>query len=467
MNINIYTDTIEDLYENLNSSEKGIASKNREEKQKKFGKNTLPVAKKKWLKMLLSEFTSPLVFILIEAVFLMLLVPILESGHISSHDLIEPIAIIFILLFNGLLGFFQEWKAENTLEALKTLQPEFASVVRDEKNIKIKTEDLLPGDIILLSEGEKIPADIRLIEAHDAKVNESLLTGESEAVYKTTKSSTEENPENIVFSGSELISGRAKGIVVFTGIHTKIGQIAHMLTEIERPVSPMEKKLESLSKKIGIGMVLLCVVVFVLATMQDIPWIDALFTAIALAVAAVPEGLPAVMTISLAIGVAVMARKKTLVRNLQSVESLGSVTVIASDKTGTITQNKMSIVQVFLANANTEIIKKSEFKNIFSSQNRFLEVLQNCNDAILPNIGDPTEIALLNLAEEFSAKKYERIDEIPFSSDTKWMSTTHEIDGEKIEFIKGAPEIVVSQCEENIQNITKVIAQPVNPRENL
>jgi len=309
----IYTDTIEDLYKNLNSSEKGISSKDREEKQKKFGKNTLPVAKKKWLKMLLSEFTSPLVFILIAAVFLMLLVPILESGHISSHDLIEPIAIIFILLFNGLLGFFQEWKAENTLEALKTLQPEFASVVRDEKNIKIKTEDLLPGDIILLSEGEKIPADIRLTEAHDAKVNESLLTGESEAVYKTTKSSTEENPENIVFSGSELISGRAKGIVVFTGIHTKIGQIAHMLTEIERPVSPMEKKLESLSKKIGIGMVLLCVVVFVLATMQDIPWIDALFTAIALAVAAVPEGLPAVMTISLAIGVAVMARKKTLV----------------------------------------------------------------------------------------------------------------------------------------------------------
>ncbi len=451
--MNIYTDTIKELYKNLDSSEKGLTFAQIEKKQAIFGKNLLPRAKKKWLKMLLSEFTSPLVFILIAAIALMLLVPILESGHISSHDLIEPIAIAFILLFNGLLGFFQAWKAENTLEALKTLQPEFASVLRDEKIIKIKTEELVPGDIIFLSEGEKIPADIRLIEAHDSKVNESLLTGESEAVYKNIKLSTEENPENVIFSGSELISGRAKGIVVSVGINTKIGKIAHMLTEIKRPISPMEKKLESLSKKIGIGMVLLCVVVFVLATMQDIPWIEALFTAIALAVAAVPEGLPAVMTISLAIGVSVMARKKTLVRNLQSVESLGSVTVIASDKTGTITQNKMSVVQIFLANNPNTIIKKSEFKNIFSVHNRFLEALQNCNDAVLPNIGDPTEIALLNLSKEFSAIEYERIDEIPFSSDTKWMSTTHKIDGEKIEFIKGAPEVVVNYCEKNLQKI--------------
>jgi len=460
--MNISTDTVENVYEELSTTKNGLSSEIAHKKQEQFGKNKLPQAKKKWLKMLLSEFTSPLVFILIAAVFLMLLVPLLESGHIVAHDLIEPIAIIFILLFNGFLGFFQAWKAENTLEALKTLQPEFASVLRDGKTVKIKTEDLVVGDIIFLSEGEKIPADIRLIEAHNAKVNESLLTGESEAVYKTDKPSTKENPENIVFSGSELISGRAKGIVVFIGLNTKIGKIAHMLTEIERPISPMEKKLESLSKKIGIGMVLLCVIVFILSTMQNIPWIDALFTAIALAVAAVPEGLPAVMTISLAIGVSVMARKKTLVRNLQSVESLGSITVIASDKTGTITQNKMSAVQIFLAHSPDIIIKKTEFQNIFSANNsdetkkqnsRFLEILENCNDAVLPNIGDPTEIALLNLSEEFSAQKYERIDEVPFSSDTKWMSTTHEIDGEKIEFIKGAPEVVVNQCEENLRSL--------------
>ncbi len=454
--MNIYTDIIEEVYENLESSEKGLTWKKVEKKEEEYGKNILPQAKKKWLKMLLSEFTSPLVFILIAAIFLMLLVPILESGHISSHDLIEPMAIAFIVLFNGFLGFFQSWKAENTLAALKTLQPEFASVLRDGKIVKIQTKDLVPGDIIFLSEGEKIPADIRLIEAHDAKVNESLLTGESEAVYKKVVLSTEENPVNIVFSGSELISGRAKGVVIATGIYTKIGKIAHMLTEIERPISPMEKKLESLSKKIGIGMILLCVLIFILATMQDIPWIDALFTAIALAVAAVPEGLPAVMTISLAIGVSVMARKKTLVRNLQSVESLGSITVIASDKTGTITQNKMSVVQIFLANTLDTIIKKSEFNSVFletPKNKRFLEVLQNCNDAVLPNIGDPTEIALLNLSEDFSAILYERIDETPFSSDTKWMSTTHEIDGEKVEFIKGAPEVVVNQCEESVQKL--------------
>ncbi|HID92358.1 TPA: hypothetical protein EYP45_04550 [Candidatus Peregrinibacteria bacterium] len=406
----IFSDTIEKLYTKFSSSENGISSEIAQLRLEKFGKNILPQAKKKWLKMLLSEFTSPLVFILIAAVFLMLLVPILESGKITAHDLIEPIAILIILLFNGLLGFFQAWKAENTLEALKTLQPEFASVMRDKKIIKIRTENLVTGDIILLSEGEKIPADIRLIEAIECKVNESLLTGESTAVYKTIQESTEEHAENVVFSGSELISGRAKGIVYATAMETRIGKIAHMLTEIERPVSPMEQKLEKLSQKIGIGMILLCVIVFVLSIMQNIPWIDALFTAIALAVAAVPEGLPAVMTISLAIGVSVMAQKKALVRNLKSVESLGSVTVIASDKTGTITQNKMSVEKIFIFNTDTNnnSYERNNFEDLFSNNKNaeLLEILENCNDAVLPNIGDPTEIALLQLAEEHRAKKY-------------------------------------------------------------
>ncbi len=455
----IFSDTIEEIYKKLSSGEDGISSQTALFQLQTFGKNILPQAKKKWFKMLLSEFTSPLVFILLVAVFLMLLIPILESGTITPHDLIEPIVILGIVLFNGFLGFFQAWKAENTLEALKTLQPEFSSVIRDKKVIKVPTENLVPGDIILLSEGEKIPADIRLFEAIELKVNESLLTGESTAIYKTTHESTEDLAENVVFSGSEVISGRAKGIIYATGINTKIGKIAHMLTEIERPISPMEQKLETLSKKIGIGMIILCVIVFILSILQDISWINALFTAIALAVAAVPEGLPAVMTIALAIGVSVMARKKALVRNLKSVENLGSVTVIASDKTGTITQNKMSVEKICVfSQDNPEIIERKNFQTLFRNKknNRLLEILANCNDAILPNIGDPTEIALLQLAEKYNVKKYSRISEVPFSSDTKWMSTTHEIDGEKIEFIKGAPEVVLFQCKKQIQ---KTIAE--------
>ncbi len=444
--MNMFMDPIGQLYSAFSSRENGLTAEEAEQKQETFGKNELPKKKTQWVNMLIDEFSSPLVFILLLAVAMLLLVPFLENGYIEMHDLVEPLAIIIILIFNGFLGFFQAWKAENTLEALKTLQPQFSSVLRDGNIIQIHTENLVPGDIIHLSEGEKIPADIRLIESIECKVNESLLTGESSAVYKNSGTDEKENGENILYSGSELLSGRAKGLVIAIGLDTKIGKIADLISQIERPVSPMQRKLEKLAKQIGIGMIALCVIVFILATMRNIHWIDALFTAIALAVAAVPEGLPAVLTISLAIGVSVMAKKNALVRNLKSVESLGGITVIASDKTGTITQNRMSVEEIFYNETN---IEKQKFSSILEKNNIISSIAQNCNDAVLPNIGDPTEIALLQFAKQHSAIKYERIDETPFSSETKFMNTHHVIDEEKIIFIKGAPEVIALQCEEN------------------
>lgn len=441
--MNMFMDPLGQLYSTFSTRESGLTSEEVEKKLQTFGKNELPKKKTQWLNMLINEFSSPLVFILLLAVVMLLLVPFLENGYIEMHDLIEPLAIIVILIFNGFLGFFQAWKAENTLEALKTLQPQFSSVLRDGNIIQMRTEDLVPGDIIMLAEGEKIPADIRLITSIKCTVNESLLTGESSSIHKNADINRTENGENILYSGSELLSGRAKGLVIATGLDTKIGKIADLISSIQRPISPMQRKLELLAKKIGIGMIGLCLVVFVLATMREIYWIDALFTAIAIAVAAVPEGLPTVMTISLAIGVSVMARKNALVRDLKSVESLGSVTVIASDKTGTITQNKMSVEQVFY---NGEIIEKNNFSSL---TNTIFEIAENCNDAVLPNIGDPTEIALLEFSRHNNAKKYERIDETPFSSESKFMNTVHEIDEKKITFIKGAPEIIALQCEES------------------
>lgn len=451
--MNIFSDPLGQIYSSLSSKESGLTTQEAEIKKLSYGENALPTKKKDWGKMILSEFNSPLVFILFGAVIFLLLLPFLDHGYISGHDMVEPIAIVIILLFNGLLGFFQAWKAENTLEALKTLQPHYASVLRDGHFIQIKTEDIVPGDIISLAEGEKVPADIRLKKAIKVRVNESLLTGESTPVSKDTDLSDEQEQKNIIFSGSTLLSGRAEGIVVHTGLQTKIGAIADMIAQIKSPPSPLQKKLEALAKKIGMGMIGLCIAVFILATLRDINWIDALFTAITLAVAAVPEGLPAVMTISLALGVSVMARKNALVRDLKSVESLGNITVIASDKTGTITQNKMSVEEVYTPEGR--VVKK----DFISLPKTVFEIAQNCNDAILPNIGDPTELALLEFAQKASCPTRERTAEVPFSSESKMMSTTHSIADQSITYIKGAPEVVLKNCSGSSQSLLEQASQ--------
>jgi Ca2+-transporting ATPase len=449
--MNFSLNSIQELYRLFSSSSKGLTHAEAKKNLEQYGKNILPEKKKNRLKMFLLQFHSPLIYILFAAVFISLLAPIFQNGGLHAHDLIDPIAIFAILLLNACFGYFQELKAENTLQALKSMQPNISTVLRNGKKEQISREFIVPGDVLALSEGDKIPADARLIEAHELKVIESALTGESAPVKKDPDWKGESgiaDQKNMLFSGTSLATGRATALVVATGEDTQIGRIATLVAETVSPKTPLTKRMERLGKQIGLVVIFLCALVFFVSYTHGISFVDALITAVALAVSAVPEGLPAVMTISLAVGVGIMAKKKAIVRELRAVETLGSVTVIASDKTGTITQNKMRVVEVYVGKTHEKGRKLNSFGRS-PIERKILEVAANCNDAELPNLGDPTELALLEFAQ--SAKRYDRLDETPFSSETKWMGTVHKIRGKKIEFIKGAPEVVAAFCSKKDQ----------------
>lgn len=451
---------LSEVYNSLSTSPEGLSFGEVKNRLLQYGKNQLPEKKKSRVKMFFLQFASPLIFILFAAVGISLAIPLFEYGEITKHDLIDPIAILIILLLNALFGFFQELKAENTLLALKNMQPEFATVLRDGQKIQVESEEVVPGDILYLAEGDQIPADARLIEAVELKTIEAALTGESLSIEKDAKWAGEgavAEQKNMLFSGTQITTGRAVAIIVSTALETELGKIAKLVSEVETPPTPLEKRLSRLGKKIGYVVVGICLVVFGIAFFRGIPLVDAMLTSVALAVGAIPEGLPAVMTISLAIGVKIMAKKNALVRELRSVETLGNVTVIASDKTGTITENKMKVVSVYVDDffspfqGELEGVKDKNIPPLIPPEKgekfeQMLEVAENCNDAELPHLGDPTEIALLQIAEHFTAKKYDRISEIPFTSEKKWMSTTHQREGEEIEFLKGAPEAIAEFC---------------------
>lgn len=454
--MNFSLSNIKDVYRLFSSSPKGITHSQAKKNLEKYGPNTLPEKKKNHFKMFFLQFHSPLIYILFAAVFISLLAPVFQNGGINRHDLIDPIAIFAILMLNACFGFFQELKAENTLEALKKMQPNISTVIRNGKKEPLSREHIVPGDVLALAEGDKIPADARLIEAHELKVIESALTGESAPVKKDpgwVGESGIADQKNMLFSGTSISTGRATALVVATGEDTQIGRIATLVSETISPKTPLTKRMERLGKQIGIVVISLCALVFLVSYTHGISFTNALITAVALAVSAVPEGLPAVMTISLAVGVGIMAKKKAIVRELRAVETLGSVTVIASDKTGTITQNKMRVVEAYASGEHINERKLSSLQKTPIGK-KIMEVAANCNDSELPNLGDPTEIALLEFAD--SAKTYDRIDETPFSSDTKWMGTVHKVHGRKMEFIKGAPEVVAGFCPKKDQE--KIIA---------
>lgn len=445
--------TVDELLQHFSSKRDGLTSAEADSLLKTHGRNELPKKRRSRLKMFLLQFASPLVFILFGAVAISLAIPLYEYGHLTTEDLIDPIAIMVILILNAFFGFFQELKAENTLEALKEMQPEKITVLRDFQPLIIESSLVVPGDIVILAEGDKVAADMRLVEAVELNVIEAALTGESQPTHKDAKwqgDGTTGDLKNMVFAGTQIASGRGIGLVVATGIKTELGKIAKMVSETISPPTPLERRLDKLGKKIGGAVVFLCILVFGIAVLKDTPFTEALFTAVALAVSAVPEGLPAVMTISLAVGVAIMAKRNALVRELKAVETLGSVNVVCSDKTGTITENKMRVVAAY---GNERHFVQETLDRFADSPTgkQLLDAIASCNDAELPDIGDPTEIGLLQLAAKFHIGKRERIDEIPFSSDKKWMSTTHLINDVKTEYIKGAPEVVAKFCAPEVQ----------------
>ena len=394
----------------------------------------------------------------------MLILIIVTLVSLYLEEFLDSIVIIIILIMNALIGFFNEYRAERSIELLQKMSALQCKVIRNSVEKIIPSEELVPGDIIVLESGDKIGADARLISINGASLDEAILTGESTPVNKQLVPIGHNDEKiiiaeqsNMVFSGTTLVTGRARAIVVATGMNTEMGKIADLVQTIDTTPTPLQKKLKKLGANLTVGSAIIAVLVFLIGILKGMSILGIFETAIALAVAVVPEGLPAVVTITLALGVQKMLKKNALIRKLRAVETLGSINIICSDKTGTITKNEMTVKKIYAHQKVIEVTgagystegsflhknKRIDTKNL----NNLLNVAASCNDSVLPDVGDPTELALLVLAKKAGINKIEeRIFEIPFDSERKYMSTTHRIHHEEVTFLKGAPEKVIEFC---------------------
>lgn len=368
----------------------------------------------------------------------------------GENDYIDSIIIIVIVVLNALMGLIQETKAEKSIEALKNMTAPMAKVRRNGKIEEVSSKEIVPGDIVVLEAGNYVPADCRLISSFNLKIEESALTGETEPANKNSKEVLLENipigdMNNMAFSNTIVVNGHAEAVVVETGMNTTIGKIAHMIIDNEAPQTPIQKKLAQVGKTLGIACLIICSLVFAIGVIKKIDIVQMFMTSVGLAVAAIPEGLPAIITIMLSIGVTTMAKKNAIIRKLPAVETLGSSSVICSDKTGTLTQNKMKVVDVKNATGN----------NTATSKELILSLGAMCTDCNINEgiaYGEPTEVAIVNSAINFGQnkeelyKKYPRIAEIPFDSERKMMTTIHKVGGKYRIITKGAPDVLLSKC---------------------
>jgi len=425
--------------------------------REQYGENKLKTkGRKSILSMIIKELTQFLNILLIIAA----VISMIASGHIT-----DGLFIITIVILNISLAVFQERKAGNAVEALKSMSAPGAKVLRDSELDAIDSKDLVPGDIVIIEAGDYIPSDIRLIESINLKVDESALTGESVPVEKDSSvllgdATSIGDRINMGYMSTIVTYGRGVGVVVSTGMNTEIGNIATLLNEVVDEMTPLQKKIDKLGKLLGMISIAVVIVIFIVGLLYNFDVLDLFLISVSLAVAAIPEGLPTVITVVLAIGMKKMANKNAIVKELSAVETLGSTTVISSDKTGTLTQNKMVVTRIF---DNDKIIEVTgsgytfdgEIKGDNKNISRLLEIGALCNDSSISGetlIGDPTELALVTLAakkqmmQKALKEKYKRIDEYPFDSDRKLMSTVHNIDNTKYLYTKGAPDQLLKQC---------------------
>lgn len=433
---------------------KGLSLSEVNIRKNKYGINILKEKKKdNILKKFLSQFSDFMIIILFIASGISFITSFLEG----SRDYLDSIIILVIVVMNAIIGTIQESKAEKAIENLKKLTSPKTLTLRNGKENIILSEDLVPGDIIFIQAGDFVPADCRILENYKLETEESSLTGESLSVEKDSEVILKENlpisdRKNMVFSGSTVTSGRAKCVVTATGMNTEVGKIATLLDTEDSPQTPLQKKLQKTSKVLGIGITLICFVILILGLYQGIPFIDMFMIAISLAVAAIPEGLPAIVTIVLAMGIRKLAKNKAIVRKLPSVETLGNATVICSDKTGTLTQNKMTVTK--LSSESDEIPPSSEegFKilKLASLCNNAKEIKNSSGNFEVS--GEATEKAIVEALHAFGGTKqnldlkYERVQEFPFSSERKLMTTVHKLGENKYRVItKGAPDYIVKK----------------------
>ncbi|PWX44718.1 ATPase [Clostridium perfringens] len=445
-----YKKSKNEILQELDVDEKnGLSSTEALRRLEKYGKNKLETKKKKTLfKQFLSQLKDVMIYILIIAAIISAFL-----GEIS-----DSLIILLVIIINAVIGVIQESKAEKALDALKELSTPKALVKRDGSLKEILSEDIVPGDIVIIDAGRYIPGDLRLIDTANLKIEESAFTGESvpsekDASFLPDKEIPIGDQNNMAFMSTLATYGRGVGVVVGTGMNTEIGKIAKMIEQEENDETPLQKKLSELGKILGFLAVGICILIFIISFFQGRDLLEMFLTSISLAVAAIPEGLPAIVAIVLALGVQRMVKKNAIIRKLPAVETLGSVSIICSDKTGTLTQNKMTVTTVY---TNDSYIKESEF-NLNDNESKLLvDCMVLCNDATYSEksqTGDPTEIALLeypfklNILKEKLEKEFKRIDEIPFDSDRKLMTTVNLVDDKKARvFTKGALDSILSIC---------------------
>ena len=453
-----YTMDVQETINKLRTN--NITGLSREEVQKrleKYGDNILKEKKKESLFVkFIKQFNDFMIIILIIASIISAVMAYIEG----TGDYIDSIIIIAIVIFNAVMGLIQEEKAEKSLEALKKMSAPVAKVKRNGKIEEIEVAKVVPGDIVILEAGNYVPADCRLISSQDLKVEESSLTGETIPVLKDANKVLNEkitiaDQVNMVFATTIVVNGHGEAVVTKTGMDTTVGKIANMIIEDESPETPIQKKLAEVGKMLGTGCLIICVIIFIIGIFKKIPIGEMFMTSVGLAVAAIPEGLPAIVTIMLSIGVTKMARKNSIIRKLPAVETLGSSSVICSDKTGTLTQNKMTVIKV-----------KNAFGDVNEEDKKvILELGMMCTDTqeqyennVRNVIGEPTEVAIVNAGIKSGLSKLnlytnmKRIKDIPFDSTRKMMTTIHKINNGYRIITKGAPDVLLKRCSNYYQD---------------
>ena len=445
--MNIYNLEKEEVLNKLNTSKEGLTEEEVDVRRKKDGLNKLKEAKKesKLLKFL-NQFKNLMILVLFLASIISFVI-----SYINKESYIDSIIILLIVFINAILGYIEERKADQAIESLKKMQTTKVKVRRNGTVKYLNSEELVVGDIVLLEAGDKIAADARLIEVHSLKVDESSLTGESVAVLKEDQTILTETPlhdrRNMVYAGTSVVYGKGICVVTAIGMQTEIGLIAETLNTSEQELTPLQKRINGISKVLTIIISIVILIMFIICMIKDMPLTEALLLAISLAVAAIPEGLPAVITVILSLGMSSLAKKKAIVRKMSSVETLGSTEIICTDKTGTITENKMTLKEIYF-NGKT-VTEDNDINDEMFLYNLALNNDIEKNEEGL--IGDPTEIAIMKYLEKYTEPykiKVEnpRIDEIPFDSKRKMMSVICKIKEDKYLFTKGSFDSIIKCC---------------------
>lgn len=477
-----------DILESLNTTEEGLSSEEAKVRLSKYGPNKLKETKKKGIiSKFLSQFKDLMLIILIISAILSALV-----SAKTGESFTDTIVILFVVVLNAVLGVIQESKAEKAIEALKDMSLPYIKVKRNGKVQSVKTEEIVIGDIVLVEAGDSIPADMRILHNHSLRVEEAALTGESVPVDKQDSAITSDNEislgdrTNMLYSGSNVVYGRGEAIVVATGMDTELGKIAEAISNQKVEITPLQKKINELSRVLSIIVIVIAVIMFVVGMIEGNPVLDVFMLAISLAVAAIPEGLSAVITITLAMGVQKMAKEKAIVRKLSSVEALGSTEVICSDKTGTLTQNKMTLRRILVDMNIVDVENVNNIDEIITTKSitkKDFETLVNismlCNDTTFGEdkgakilLGDPTETCLVEFGKKVGfdkekiEKEHPRKDELPFDSTRKMMTTVNEFEDNYMILTKGAVESILSRSNKilingNVEELTNELKDKI------